>query len=425
MPLSWVWQELSQARSSRPSHSKTVSRQCINPIWNKSIMRQNSEQDDRSGTDETRSRQPSASPGKIRTPSMGYLQTPIIGREPSYTVNTSYAASPNGGSSSGQVPMSPSGSGQSTRSHSAGPSQDPHYTHVHPFGTHPSSMDGPPFTSYGPEFVPRTASPFPYSYGLEGLHSLTIPDGDILGHLSHEHWPSSASDSPYSTPDRPMIRGFDSPSADVADTFYGHPQYPSPQQHYPPEFSIPYSEETTFYDLQSHTFPVRDPTPPTVTLSAQPAENLVTLAHPVPDPPALLGRRKQSAALLGPYSGAAFLTASFLSPAALSAIPHYLDVYWKRFDTLFPLVHRRSLETAADVVLRCAMAAVGSQFLQSKEDRTNGAKLYDFASQEARRVRFLKFPSLFFFKPRVENHELNLPQAPPMERRGHAGDPSL
>jgi hypothetical protein len=32
------------------------------------------------------------------------------------------------------------------------------------------------------------------------------------------------------------------------------------------------------------------------------------------------------------------------------------------------------------------MAAVGSQFLQGKEDRVNGEILHGFASQEARRV---------------------------------------
>jgi hypothetical protein len=165
-------------------------------------------------------------------------------------------------------------------------------------------------------------------------------------------------------------------------SFYLQQQYPSPQQAlYQPDYAPHYPDDTGFYDIQSHPFAVRDPTPPTVTLSAQPAENLVTLAHSVPGPPAVLGRQKQSAALLGPYSSAAFLTAM-----ALSAMPLYVDIYWKRFDTLFPLVHRQSLETAADDVLRCAMAAVGSQFLQGKEDRINGEILYGFASQEARCV---------------------------------------
>ncbi|KAI3318015.1 hypothetical protein HD806DRAFT_513428 [Xylariaceae sp. AK1471] len=361
---------------------------------------QRHEQDDRSGTDVTAStpRQPSHAPGEGHTPSMGFLQPPMlpgnklsiaseIPTNSAYTGNTpSYLASPHSGSSTGQAPMSPSG--HSTRSHSAGPSQEQNYTHVSQFGTHPSSMDGSLFhsTSYGQEFQPRRSSLFTY-VGMEDLPNLTIPDSNIPGHLSLEsNWPSSASDSPYSTPDRAVIRGFESPSADVADSMFYLHQYPSPQQAvYQPDFATPYSDDTGFYDIQPHPFPVRDPTPPTVTLSAQPTENLVTLVHSVPGPPAVLGRQKYSAALLGAYSGAAFLTALALSPAVLNAIPHYLDVYWKRFDTLFPLVHRQNLENAADDVLRCAMAAIGSQFLQGKEDRINGEILYGFASQEARR----------------------------------------
>ncbi|RWA07623.1 hypothetical protein EKO27_g7476 [Xylaria grammica] len=207
-------------------------------------------------------------------------------------------------------------------------------------------------------------------------------------HLSQEsNWPSSASGSPYSTPDRAMIRGYESPNTDVANTdiFYV-PQYPSPQQpvYNPVSDYTSYPDDTSYYDFQSHPFPVRSPTPPTVTLSAQPAENLVTLGHSVPDPSAVLGRRKGLVALMNPYSDAALLPTLAPSAAALNAIPRYLDVYWKRFDTLFPLVHRRSLQTAADPVLRCAMAALGSQFLQSKEDRINSHILHGLASQEAR-----------------------------------------
>ncbi|KAH8162280.1 hypothetical protein CIB48_g5965 [Xylaria polymorpha] len=267
----------------------------------------------------------------------------------SYPGNASPYSTSQRGSISGQGQMSPSA--HSSRSLSTGP-QDEYILssvqHVSPFGIHhPSS------------------------------------------HLSQEsNWPSSASDSPYSTPDRAMIRGYDSPTPDVAnhEMFYV-PQYNSPQQAvYPiPDYNA--FTDDAYYELQPQPFPVRSPTPPTVTLSAQPAENLVTLGLSVPNPSAVLGRPKGPAALLSPYSDAAFLTALVPSPAAMNAIPHYLDVYWKRFDTLFPLVHRRSLETSTDPILRCAMAAIGSQFLQSKEDRINSHILHGFAWQEARRQR--------------------------------------
>ncbi|KAI1428570.1 hypothetical protein F5Y12DRAFT_730593 [Xylaria sp. FL1777] len=366
---------------------------------------QRHEQDDRSGTDVTggASRQTSHTP--VENPSMSsFPQTPMLpgtglSMVDDMPTNSSYpgSASPyptsHRGSVSGQGPMSPSAN--SSRSHSTGFSQSQgDYIlsgSAPPFGVHPSSMDGPPFhsNSYGLEFEPRRSPSYTY-LGLEGLPSLTIPDSSFPGHLSQEsNWPSSASDSPYSTPDRAMIRGYDSPNADVPnpDLIYVPHQYPSPQQpvyHQVSDYTTSY-DDSSYFEFQSHPYPVRSPTPPTVTLSAQPAENLVTLGHSVSDPPTILSRQKGSAALLSPYSDAAFLTALVPSTAALNAIPRYLDVYWKRFDTLFPLVHRRSLETSDDPVLRCAMAALGSQFLRSKEDRINSHILHGVASQEARR----------------------------------------
>ncbi|KAI1742589.1 hypothetical protein F4680DRAFT_21420 [Xylaria scruposa] len=362
---------------------------------------QRHEQDDRSGTDVTSnaSRQTSQAPVE-RNPSMGILQAPMLPNNslsladelPAHTPypgNTSPYSTSQRGSISGQGPMSPSA--HSSRSHSTSP-QDDYILHVSPFGgVHPSSMDGPHFQSisYGLEFQPRRSPAYPYM-GLEGLPSLTIPDSSLPGHLSQEsNWPSSASDSPYSTPDGAMIRGYDSPAPDVAnqDIFYVPPQYSSPHQPvYPIDYTTAFSEDAGgYYDLQSQPFPVRSPTPPTVTLSAQPAENLVTLGISVSNPSTLLGRQKGPASLLSPYSDAAFLTALVPPSTALNAIPHYLDVYWKRFDTLFPLIHRRSLETRSDPILRCAMAAIGAQFLQSKEDRINSHILHGLAWQEARR----------------------------------------
>ncbi|KAI0431177.1 hypothetical protein F5Y09DRAFT_355119 [Xylaria sp. FL1042] len=364
---------------------------------------QRHEQDDRSGTDVTGgpSRQTSRTP--VDNPSMSsFPQTPLlpgtglpmaddIATNPSYPGSASPYPTSHRDSIPGQGPMSPS----SSRSHSAGFSQGDYILsssapHMPPYRIHPSSMDGSPFdsNSYGLGFEPRRSPSYTYM-GLEGLPSLTIPDSSFPGHLE-SNW-SSASDSPYSTPDPAIIRGgYNSPNADVSssDIIYVPPQYTSPQQ--PVYGSL--SDYTTSYDdtgyleFQSQPYPVRSPTPPTVTLSAQPAENLVTLGHAVPDSPAVLGRQKGSAALLSnPYSDAAFLTALVPSTAALQAIPRYLEVYWKRFDTLFPLVHCRSLEISDDPVLRCAMAALGAQFFPSKEDRINSHILHGFASQEARR----------------------------------------
>lgn len=69
-----------------------------------------------------------------------------------------------------------------------------------------------------------------------------------------------------------------------------------------------------------------------------------------------------------------------------AAIPGYLKVYWARVDPLLPLVHRQSFEAAPEEVLKCAMAAVATQHLDSREDRARGNQLHEYAWQELKRV---------------------------------------
>ncbi|KAI1154566.1 hypothetical protein F4825DRAFT_448321 [Nemania diffusa] len=387
---------------------KPAAHQCNYPGCDKTFHRQDllmrhvqrHEQEDRPGTDMTgsTSRRTSHTPVDRAT---GYLQAPMLPGNnltiaEEMSTNMSYPSSAyspsHRGSISGQGPVSPST--HSSPTISTGPShpRDDYILssgpHVPGFGIHPSM--GSPFHPYGLEFEPRRSPSYAY-ISVEELPSLTIPDSSLPGHISQEsNWPSSSgSNSPYSIPDKALIRGYDdSPSADVSNSYYVPAQYPSPQQHIYhsiSDYNNSYTDDTGYYDFQSHPFPVRSPTPPIVALSAQPSENLVTVGPSVPDPPAVLGRHKGSAALLGPYSDAAFLTAWVPSTAALNAVPRYLDIYWKRFDPLFPLVHRRSVETSTDPILRCAIAAIGSQFLHSKEDRINSHILHGLASQEARR----------------------------------------
>lgn len=72
-----------------------------------------------------------------------------------------------------------------------------------------------------------------------------------------------------------------------------------------------------------------------------------------------------------------------------NAIPTYLAVYWERFHGLYPVVHRQTFEEQGEDALRCAMAAIATQYMSSKEDRIRGSQLHDFAWQEAKRVSFL------------------------------------
>jgi hypothetical protein len=69
-----------------------------------------------------------------------------------------------------------------------------------------------------------------------------------------------------------------------------------------------------------------------------------------------------------------------------SAIPRYLDLYWTQVNPVLPLVHRQSFDAAPEDVLRCAMAAVATQHLDNKEDRTRGNQLHEYAWQEVKRV---------------------------------------
>lgn len=72
--------------------------------------------------------------------------------------------------------------------------------------------------------------------------------------------------------------------------------------------------------------------------------------------------------------------------AVRAAIPGYLDVYWNKAHPILPVVHRQSFEAAPEEALRCAMAAVATQYLPNKEDRTRGNQLHEYAWHEAKRV---------------------------------------
>lgn len=79
-----------------------------------------------------------------------------------------------------------------------------------------------------------------------------------------------------------------------------------------------------------------------------------------------------------------------LPRSARNSIPSYLDVYWEKFHALYPFIHRGMVEGVGEDALRCAMAAIATQFLDNKDDRIRGNQLHEFASQEAKRVSISK-----------------------------------
>lgn len=81
-----------------------------------------------------------------------------------------------------------------------------------------------------------------------------------------------------------------------------------------------------------------------------------------------------------------------LSREALSAMPTYLDLYWDKVHPMYPIIHRPTFEDASEVdsehldVLRCAMAAVATQFLGHRDNRSNGSQLHAYAWQVSKAV---------------------------------------
>lgn len=69
-----------------------------------------------------------------------------------------------------------------------------------------------------------------------------------------------------------------------------------------------------------------------------------------------------------------------------NAIPSYIDIFWERVHPFYPIIHRQVFEQQGQDVLRCAMAAIATQFSNGQEDRIRGAQLHDYAWQEAKRV---------------------------------------
>ncbi|KAK8098387.1 uncharacterized protein PG998_013873 [Apiospora kogelbergensis] len=268
----------------------------------------------------------------------------------------------------------------------------------------PHMPSGSPFTDFA---APRT----PIYIVTEGLPSTTQhPNFDVPPglHFDSSPWSGSGISTPsdgngrhyrgYSpNSDLPMGGSFGYTPVSPGDTFdmpvahpFGPTWLPSPHSH-------PYSQvidpslssfPEDIYDPTAHHqnfTSVRSPTPPNVSSPVHSAESLVTLAPAIPDAQAMVSRHKDLA-FSGILHGPAFLTALTLPRPTRDAIPAFLDIYWKRFDVLFPLVHRQSFEAAPNDVLRCAMAAVATQFLDGKDDRSHGYILHDIVSQEVKRV---------------------------------------
>lgn len=371
----------------------------------------------RSGTGDNSRRASTTSTGYDQGPQGPMQPSPVMSPNPSQPYGSSYSTyGDNQYNSPSQQQMSPQ-----QRRDSSGPG---HYTHsadIPTINQQPPSLDDSPGLSYDSydtpmsnyHDVPRTSPAnalliVTSGLGPEATQAMINPDlspwASSDSNPSYSSTPSdhshrrgynvSAFSSPPTTSEwqssfvyTPPTQGIHSPHMDVMTsqpTFFSDPFYPGMID---PSMSL-YTEDTHFLGHpQSHFPSVRSPTPPNMSSSVQSAESLVTLAPASHDPQVLGARFKgHQAALMGGLSGTTFLTAFSLPKPARDAIPHFLEVYWKRFDASYPLIHRRKFELAPDEILRAAMAAVGSQFLEGKEDRLKGNQLHEWAWQEAKRT---------------------------------------
>jgi len=73
-------------------------------------------------------------------------------------------------------------------------------------------------------------------------------------------------------------------------------------------------------------------------------------------------------------------TSSFTSTTQ-SQLDVYLNSYWQTFHQLFPIVHRPTFASSNDTLLFQAMAAIGSQYINTPEARKKGSELNELCKK--------------------------------------------
>ena len=202
-------------------------------------------------------------------------------------------------------------------------------------------------------------------------------------------------------------RGISSPMVDTSPGFY--PYTTSPQQGgasaiYDSTLGLPlagYGEDGLPSSNPLLNTTVRSLTPPLAV--AQSSETLVTVSAAAP--PERLAATAAAAPQQSAYTrqpedllelmASTSLAPSTLSQEARSAIPIYIDVYWQKVASQYPVVHRSTLEDGSIApeqldLLRCSMAAVATQFLEDKNHRIHGNNLHSYAWHASKVVSLSK-----------------------------------
>ncbi|KAG5973377.1 hypothetical protein E4U55_000589 [Claviceps digitariae] len=199
--------------------------------------------------------------------------------------------------------------------------------------------------------------------------------------LCHTDWASMQQPTPRSMPGSMMA---------TSGSFSVPYSYGSPL---PPSYTSIYNEEPSvgyplLYGAQIPMPGIRTPSPQFVL--GRSSETMVTTPAPLPADRVFGPPMYREDPTLWPGILSHGMLPVSLSREAESALPMYLDVYWHKVHPLYPIIHRATVEDGNEnvseqvYVLRCAMAAVATQFLGHPEHRINGSQLHIYAWQKSK-----------------------------------------
>lgn len=137
---------------------------------------------------------------------------------------------------------------------------------------------------------------------------------------------------------------------------------------------------------------VRSITPPQM-IVGQSSETLIAAPSALPVDRMMYPRNgvREPVDALGLY--ALMPAPAVLSQQIRDMIPTYIEVYWDKVHSQHPIIHRPTFENPTNIpqdqleILKCAMAAVATQFLEHVEHRANGHQLHTYAMDKAKMVR--------------------------------------
>ncbi|PTB70005.1 hypothetical protein BBK36DRAFT_1166207 [Trichoderma citrinoviride] len=150
-----------------------------------------------------------------------------------------------------------------------------------------------------------------------------------------------------------------------------------------------YEHGANLYSPQMLDTTVRSMSPPEL-MVGQSAETLVAAPAALPADRMMYPRTcsREPVDALGLYT----LMPTALSHGIRSMIPTYIEVYWDKVHSMYPIIHRPTFENPTNMpeehmeILQCAMAAIATQFLEHEDHRANGHQLHTYAMDKAKLV---------------------------------------